>query len=135
MSGSRHKSLAEAIERFDWNSFSSPIETNLAWAAGLFDGEGSTCLSSSGDKNTIAMSLYQNNRDTLQRFKAVVQRGEIYGPYQRKGPNPIYCWKVGGFERTVETLTALWPYLTLQKRTQAVKVLELYLEYYRGRHG
>jgi len=57
----------------------------LAWAAGFYDGEGSTCCSiNNGNPHTrLALSIGQKNyrgkiSDTLIRFKLAVGGGKIY---------------------------------------------------------
>lgn len=100
----------------------------LAWAAGLYDGEGCTTYKSSTNRQPV-MSISQNNPFVLKRFKQAVGVGEVYGPYVRKGkPNtrPIWNWQSGGFETTQVTIAMIWQWLSPQKREQAVKVFGQY---------
>lgn len=64
---------------------------NLAWAAGLFEGEGS--ISANG-----RMRIKMTDRDVLILFRLVVQCGTVHGPYQPSGLGKklVYEWTVQG---------------------------------------
>lgn len=53
-------------------------ETDLAWAAGLFEGEGSISPTKSGWQLTLGTA----DRDVAERFHQVMGVGRLYGPYQ-----------------------------------------------------
>jgi hypothetical protein len=99
-------------------------QLELAWAAGFFDGEGST--SPHRDKTgycIVQMSIGQVEREPLDRFMKVVG-GKIYGPRAHKnrfGSRPQYRWKADGIGARA-ILGLLWPYLTEVKRSQAAAV-------------
>jgi len=90
-------------------------ELELAWAAGFFDGEGSTCVERK--VNRLILSVGQNNPIPLQRFVDVVGFGlKVYGPH-----------KDGGYKVTTSSKKALavaiklWPYLSDIKRQQIIR--------------
>lgn len=90
--------------------------TELAWAAGLFDAEGTTSLSQG---RYLRAGLPQKGPtgvpDVLTRFQRAVGVGQIYGP--RKGL--IYQWATTSPVRSVEAIAAIWPWLSSVKRAQA----------------
>lgn len=101
----------------------------LAWAAGFFDGEGNTCCTKGG----VRVQVWQCDREPLDRFHSIVGLGKMMGPYtshhrsfeqsdglSRRG---MYCYQIGGFERTQQLVATLWPWLTTIKRAQAAKHL------------
>ena len=96
------------------------MNTELAWAAGFFDGEGSIQLRKTG----LQLYVGQTDPRPLERFAAAVGVGKVngpYGPYARNGtPNtwkPMYAWQVGG--RKAEAVFALLqPFLSEPKREQ-----------------
>lgn len=52
----------------------------LAWAAGLFDGEGSSYYNESS--RSLQIRISQNyDPEVLERFRAAVGVGKVYGPY------------------------------------------------------
>lgn len=72
----------------------------VAWAAGIFEGEGSLSLASTGRplrdgsrRRTPRMQIGMTDLDVLEKFhKAVGLRGTIMGPYDRGANKPIYHW-------------------------------------------
>lgn len=96
--------------------------TELAWAAGFFDGEGYVSISFSKGTRwpSIVLGITQHNRETLERFSAAVGRGKIYGPRRSgKGELVRYDLHVGGIDGVTAVLLALSPYLSSPKRNQA----------------
>jgi hypothetical protein len=96
-------------------------ETEWAWAAGFFDGEGSTSVLYPGKSEgrpegyaCLHVKVSQKDRRPLERFQAALGMGSITGPYQ---PGDIHCWQKGG-KGANEALELLWPYLSEPKREQ-----------------
>jgi hypothetical protein len=54
----------------------------VAWAAGLFEGEGCLTITS----GQPVMRLNSTDEDAPQRFYEIVGAGKVYGPYPRKPP-------------------------------------------------
>jgi hypothetical protein len=109
----------------------SASEELLAWAAGLFDGDGSTCFAkhrTHAGYRTAEMSLTQSSAegapDVLVRFLRAVGVGRLYRPY---GGNetwaPVYRWKALRFSDVEHAAHAMWPWLGGRKRSQAEAVL------------
>lgn len=93
-------------------------KTELAWAAGFFDGEGCTGRSS---KRALGMrvSVSQRRIEPLERFRQVVGVGRIYGP----GTRQCYQWVACSHSDVVTTIARLWPYLSLPKKEQIRRVV------------
>jgi hypothetical protein len=100
----------------------------LAWAAGLYDGEGSAYIVSKKAPNTPGLSVWQSYRpDVLHRFAAATGGLlTVYGPYgsptnPRRGPK----WRcsTAGFEQVQAIAALLWPYLSAPKKEQLKQVL------------
>ena len=107
----------------------------LAWAAGFFDGEGSTFLNNRGARGrrwrpTVRLGIGQTDVRPLERFKAAVGglgtvRGP-YGPYQTSSyvmRTPRWQWDVQGIELTQAIIAMLWKWLSPPKREQAARAL------------
>ena len=86
-------------------------ETELAWAAGFFDGEG--CTFSNG-KDYPRMVAAQMDRRPLDRLHAAVGFG-IVKPVRRGG----FEWVVSDWQDVRIVHMLLWPYLSQPKREQA----------------
>lgn len=100
-------------------------DTELAWAAGLFDGEGSSFVTTvKTGRVRIAMTVAQSGDPTvLDRFSKAVQKGYVAGPYGPYGPDkerkqPRYYWKVDTYDAVRSVADALWPYLSTPKKAQ-----------------
>ena len=104
-------------------------DTETAWAAGLFDGEGSLWLTKDeryrADWRGIAMELAQSSSgdvpETLQRFQAIIGTGHITGPRSLRNPwtkLPQHRWRVGGRHKVSSVVQILWPWLSAVKRSQ-----------------
>lgn len=109
---------------------------DLAWVAGFWDGEGHTgtlnttttrghphfCISQAGDE---ASAL-------LHRVLNILQvQGAVNGPYSFKNNptwTPQHQLRISGFERVQAILAMCWPWLSVTKRQQAIKVLRTYHE-------
>jgi hypothetical protein len=105
----------------------TPIDS-FAWAAGLFDAEGSTSLSdhrSHAGYKYVEASITQRGRngaapEELARFRDLVGRGKVYGPYEQKGASePIYRWRLQQIDEVRGLLHLLQPWLCSVKRRQA----------------
>jgi hypothetical protein len=97
--------------------------TEIAWAAGFFDGEGSTSCPHQGRRGrSLQMAIGQVSRYNLQRFAATVQCGSIHAPRILFGRQPISRWVAYGHSAHC-ALKLLWPYLGEDKQDQALSAL------------
>lgn len=96
-------------------------ETELAWAAGFFDGEGTS--TSCRNKNQAAyprLHVHQKDRRTLDRFHAAIG---FRGSVGHRRSDGCYAWQAScNLGRSVMML--LWPYLSEAKKEQWFRVLD-----------
>ena len=112
--------------------FSRAPRTSRLWAAGLFDAEGSTCLSDhrshSGFKYieaTITQGSISRVPEELVRFREVVGIGQIYGPYEQQDANElVYRWRLQTLDGVRQVVHLLLPWLGDVKRAQALTAIE-----------
>ena len=108
----------------------------VAWAAGLFDGEGCFHFTTSRRRRTdahgqpkiehsIQTRITQKDREVLDRFQAAIGLGHVYGPYRSTEGKPRIPWQFAayGFGQTQAIIAMLWPWLGRLKRQQAINVL------------
>src|SRR6266540_1233355 len=91
----------------------------LAWAAGLFDGEGSTIVTG---RCSFVVTVAQNEPFVLERFRRAVSRGKVFGPYL-SGGRIQWAYRVARFEQAQYVLCLLWRWLSPAKREQATRAL------------
>ena len=114
-------------------STSAPVtfldRAELAWAAGFFDGEGSTIartLTSRPGYHQLNVTLPQSGRDgppaVLLRFQRVMLgMGHISGP----SDVGIYMLRYAAREEARLVLALMWPHLGDVKKDQAARAMEL----------
>jgi hypothetical protein len=82
----------------------------IAWAAGLFDGEGSITHT---DRD-LQLLLKNTDVELVRRFAAIVERGRVYGPYTHESRDgyrrkPFWMWLAkGDAAHDVVDLLASW---------------------------
>ena len=103
----------------------------LAWAAGFFDGEGSTCLVKRADRPhgagaaALRMVVVQTDPRPLARFQEAVGGLGTIGPRTPRGEHkPQWSWYASKFETIQAALAMLWPHLSQPKRDQATRCLQ-----------
>lgn len=112
----------------------------LAWAAGFFDGEGTTFAKSEKRRPgyfQLQVAVPQSGGDqppeVLERFRdAALGTGRM----DPRNPDGVYCWRARGRVDAETTLGLLWPYLGEVKRAQAQKAMSLVeAQYESGRYA
>jgi hypothetical protein len=93
----------------------------IAWAAGLYDGEGSASMDLPRLRNTPRRQMQVSQGGipgilpaVLVRFREIVGDGNITGPYG----GDLYYWKTTRKDAIDEIARTLWPYLSHDKRAQ-----------------
>ena len=100
-------------------------ETDRAWAAGYFDGEGHVGYTHPSDRNVgrINLSVSQKDRRSLDRFAQIVGVGKVY---ERDASVP-YQWAATNVADKFAALKVLWPYLDEIKRAAAADAWAQYV--------
>lgn len=108
----------------------TPIREDLAWAAGLFDGEGysgvqlvSRARRTTPERN-IHVTITQREREVLDKFQEAVGVGRVYTTTNRG--KVLYCFDTGKFEHVQHILAVLWPWLCIHKKVQAMTTLTMW---------
>lgn len=110
-------------------------QTEIAWAAGFFDGEGSTSYyrlrikGRNRDGRVIRVQICQAhfNREVLDRFhQAVGGIGKVVGPYRAGSSGYHWQYRADIFSQAQAVVAILWKYLSAEKRRQAKEALLLY---------
>lgn len=103
--------------------------TELAWAAGFWDGEGSAWLTAPADRTTRYPHARINQADVngtpyvLERFQRALALGRIQGPEIEEGREPLYRWVVSSRPDVARTYDLLRPWLGEVKALQFEHVL------------
>ena len=107
----------------------------LAWAGGLYDGEGSASLSHHRTHQghfspEVAVTQSGVTRPgVLEQIHKVMECGRIYGPYEQDGATlPVYRWKASAIGDVEQAIYLLSPWIGHIKREQARRVSRVLVE-------
>lgn len=90
---------------------------SLAWAAGLFEGEGSITRRHLRHTNLV---LAMTDEDVVRRFHEIIGHGKVYGPYvNHSGVKPQWRWACTGAKNCIAVLAALWCFLGERRKQRA----------------
>lgn len=97
---------------------------DLAWVAGIIEGEGSISVRSNG---LIEVHVNMTDLDVIQRLAAITGVGRVTGP--AKPPRykahwkPIAYWQVARQDDTAALLMTIFPFLGARRRAKAAEAL------------
>lgn len=102
-------------------------EIDIAWAGGLFEGEG--CFSShkvGKYYGNPSASLGMTDEDSVRRFHAVVGLGRVrYENRAKRGWKDYWVWSCSSIEDVEIVVGLLYPYLGKRRQGRAMEVLYL----------
>ena len=94
-------------------------KTDIAWAAGLFDGEGSVIYTNPKDRPNprIQLTLSMTDKNAVEKFQAIVGTGSIITFHYNKEKGYLRQWKWSVEKGTdvAKTIKLLGPYLVTKK--------------------
>lgn len=102
-------------------------EPCIAWAAGLYEGEGNITLQRG---KYIYLSVKSTDIDVLDKFRDVVNTGNIYGPYTNhtnkngKDNKPPYEFKMSNWNKVKLLTDQFLPYLSRRRREDIIKMMD-----------
>jgi hypothetical protein len=95
---------------------------DIAWAAGLFEGEGTLFLT--GQTGSPCAALSMTDEDVVRRFAGVVGSGRVSKVIDpRPRHKPLWTWRLGTKEDIGALIELFHPYLGERRRAKADEVL------------
>lgn len=98
---------------------------DIAWAGGLFEGEGSASIVSGSRQPSL--QLVTTDEDVIVRFAEIVGRGTVRY-YERQENKDIWQWSVQSKADVLHVANLLTPYLGQRRTMQMAKVRRRALE-------
>jgi len=98
----------------------------IAWAAGLFDGEGTIQVRPNG----VWLQMSMVDRDLVERFHRVAGAGGVCTS-QRPGSKRLYIWHLGKRAEVQRLLQELLPWFGERRAAKAQEGLDFIATFYR----
>lgn len=98
-------------------------EADIAWAAGLYEGEGSIFRPVKG-KYYPRLTVTLTDPESLETFRNIVGVGAVVGPYPRGLHKPYWNYRLNGLEQVEKVVDLLIPRLSKGRKEQIEKVLD-----------
>ena len=98
---------------------------NLAWMAGLFEGEG--CINTRAN-GAVILKMGMTDEDVVRKFHAMIGCGTVGNPiYHKTMPHykPHWDWQVSGSERVQAILAAFWVFLGDRRKSRAIEAIQI----------
>jgi len=95
---------------------------DLAWCAGLYEGEGSAYTKTREGRLTVMIDM--TDEDVVRAFHQRIGLGHV--ARSSKLPSGKICWRwsAASFEQGQAVLAYLWPWLGERRKAQATRVLQ-----------
>lgn len=93
-------------------TFMDPLQ--IAWAAGLFEGEG--CV-------RRQLEIEMTDKDVIYKFWEIMNCGNVYYR-ERPDVKPTWRWKVGNKRDVVKCLSLMLPYFGSRRGHKALNILD-----------
>jgi hypothetical protein len=97
-------------------------EVDIAWAAGIFEGEGTWCVTKG---RSACARMGMRDRDVVERFALIVGFGSIYTNVR---PNPkhndVHYWQVYNAPQVRALIRMFSPYLGIRRMGKAQEILD-----------
>jgi hypothetical protein len=105
------------------------LNQDLAWAVGLYEGEGTACTTKTAKQNSgrVIVALGMCDREPVERFHQIIGLGRVEVQYQGHSYRKVqYRWTVTRSDEVIQVLSMLIDsgYLSPRRLEQAQEVLE-----------
>lgn len=101
-----------------------PTDAEIAWFAGIFEGEGTFETSK---RSTVRMTVAMSDQDVIERLSQVFPCQQIGFRHSNKrypDAKPMYSWRVGDSDQVALVIQAILPWLGKRRAARAREVLE-----------
>src|SRR5574343_153174 len=100
------------------------MQNKIAWAAGLFDGDGCICISRKNKWYQLSISITLSHKVGIEKFAAVTGfKAKLLSKSTVKNKALYYC-KIIGFKHGVPLLKNMLPFL-FTKKEEAILIINL----------
>lgn len=101
-------------------------EAELAWIAGVYEGEG--CLTH--NKKCWSLRVGMTDRDVIDRLQAMTGMGRVTtNPREKQGGKPYHTWSVSAQQDLATLVNRMLPWMGERRRARALEYLEWFAEW------
>lgn len=102
----------------------TPNPADVAYAAGLFEGEG--CFTLNGVYPAAKVTM--TDIEPLERLVFATGMGKVMGPYgpYRGCSKQQWTWALNGFEDVQAFAAMVWPYLSPRRQSKVTEILRAF---------
>jgi hypothetical protein len=92
--------------------------TDVAWLAGIIEGEGQIAYYLAARSPVLAVSM--TDKDIIEKLHTITGEGNVRGPYKVEKPHhtPIWRWSVQNKAGVRRILEAIKPHMGIRRRKQ-----------------
>lgn len=100
-------------------------DVNIAWVAGIIEGEGNFNLRK--DSKSARIRVRMTDKDVLDKLLQITKIGKINGPYKRNNPKwkDSWDWTVGIKKEFIELSYAILPWLLSRRKSVCLYILSI----------
>lgn len=102
-----------------------PSEAEIAYAAGLFEGEGSVCLQKptrNGHTPNVRLTINMTDLEPLQRIQSIFG-GRVTGPYARgEGRKDMWRWCLSQVIGVRKAASLMFPWLSPRRQQRMAEL-------------
>lgn len=105
-----------------------PLTENIAWAAGLFEGEGTFTIKRKGEYRTCYVAVSMSDEDIIERFAQIMRPlhdGAVRAHQHSTRPHTktMYTWSCTRLDGYMDICETFLPWLGTRRKAQALAVL------------
>lgn len=103
---------------------------DVAWAAGVFEGEGFVgTYDYRSHRPSWMMSVEMTDEDVVRKLHRVIGLGKVYGPIERKngagaGWLPTWKWQLARRDQIYAVCAALFPFMGKRRRARMAQAIQ-----------
>jgi hypothetical protein len=110
--------LLKILDKSNWT------DVNIAWVAGLIEGEGTFNIRKYKSKKYITIKVVSTDFDVIEKLNSIIGCGRINGPYDRSTPRkkkkPFLVWCLHEITPQIELMNAILPHMG-KRRSERIK--------------
>lgn len=116
--------LVKIIDKSNWT------KENIAWIAGLLEGEGCFSLRFYKDKTYVSTRIIMTDFDVLAKLKFIVKEAVLSGPYNNvrkdgKARKQWMSWTLNEITPQIAFIQAILPWLGNRRKKKALECLTI----------